>query len=645
MTESDPLSLFEKIYREALQVQPAERQSFLDQACNGDANVRREVESRLAKHHAETQHDSSDGHSQSVAPNPPLNLIGLTLDNRYYVEQRLSRGGMGDLYLARDKPEVMSRRVVVKVLQETALEDDWIITKFRQEIEALTRIDDPGVVGLLDAGTLPNGHPYLVMQFVEGSNLRSLMRPDRGMEFEDVGQIWQLVGRTLTAAHERDVVHRDLKPENIMVRRRPDGSWQVKVIDFGIAKIRNSLVAPSTVTARVAGTANYMAPEQLEGKRASVASDVYSLGVIAYEMLTGRRPFNPETAFQLSNLQKSVPLSPRVLRPGVPFAAETALLKALSYRPSDRYDKARDFGDELARALLDTDDGFGGQVQPIAGGDISHGASTTPNTPVNPAFMATVRSEAPSPGDDTKDRSAPTLVSLIEPRLPSLGENHPLTAVQGKTGWPRWVPIFSLMLLMTIAGFIALKLWWKPAGSERSLTYWLSVQRTFDNKALGQPFDATGREYFHTGDRFILNVLTSEAGALYLINEGQDEKGMPEWNVLFPTRDNNRGQPALVAGQNVKTGWYRFAGSTGVERVWLVWTVKQDSLLDAIVRDAQGDGVIHDSSQQTQLRDFFKTHASSATELIQDESTARAMIKGRGEIIVRRLDFSHKPNS
>src|ERR1051325_3817026 len=129
------------------------------------------------------------------------NLVGSTLANRYYVERKLGAGGIGDVYLARDKPELMARQVVVKVLQEKVLNNEWIVTKFRQEIEALTRIDDPGVVGILDAGTLPNGHPFLVMQFVEGENLRRHMRTEGGMDLEDVALILQQVGSTLSAAH------------------------------------------------------------------------------------------------------------------------------------------------------------------------------------------------------------------------------------------------------------------------------------------------------------------------------------------------------------------------------------------------------------------------------------------------------------
>lgn len=641
MTDSVHRSLIDKLYREAMQLEGTQRQSFLDEACEGNPDLRRELESLLVARKEQNGPEILAANPYATNPNEAPNLVGQTLDGRYYIEQRLSSGGIGDLYLASDKPELMSRRVVVKVLQEKALGDEWIVTKFHQEIEALTRIDDPGVVGLLDAGALPNGHPYLVMQFVDGDNLRSLMRPDRGMDFDDVASICEQIGGTLTSAHECDVVHRDLKPENIMVRRRSDGSWQVKVIDFGIAKIRNSLVAPSTFTARVAGTANYMSPEQLEGKRASAASDVYGLGVIAYEMVTGRRPFNPETIFQLSELHKAVPLRPTALRPSLPLNAEKAILQALSYRATDRYQSARCFCDDLARALLSTEDVSFVPAQPknvVDGPAMLEPASM-------PTVMATTQSSSlTSENNLSNPRVAATVPSLIRPETPPFGEIHPLTT-KPRTGWLRPVIIISVLLLLGLAGVAAWKFFSKPAGPERSLTYWLNVQRMYDDKPLGQPFDATGRDYFHTGDRFVLNVLPTEEGSLYLIDEGRDENGAIEWNLLFPTGQNNRGQAALVAKQAVQTGWYRFTGTTGVERIWFVWTAQPTPLLETIVRDSLNDGVIHDPAQQQQLRDFFKQHESSSTELVQDENTARAVLRGRGDVLIRRLDFSHKPNT
>lgn len=518
-----------------------------------------------------------------------LNLVGSTLAGRYYVERKLGEGGIGDVYMARDKPELMARQVVVKVLKEKALNNEWIVTKFRQEIEALTRIDDPGVVGLLDAGTTPDGHPFLVMQFVEGENLRSHMQTGAGMDLEDVAHILQQVGSTLSTAHANDVIHRDLKPENIMARLRADERWQVKVIDFGIAKVRYSLIAPSTVTGQIAGTAYYMAPEQLQGKKVSPASDVYALGVIAYEMVTGRRPFNPETPYQLNKLQQDgVQVGPRVLRPALTPRAERAILKALALEPGDRYQSATEFTTELANALLEQqvhiETKLDEETKPI-----------TVDTPIT----------APNPRRKVK-------YALVAVAI--------LTVALGGLAW-KFLPTMM--------------------APERSLTYWLTVQRMYDSKPLGQPFQATGRDYFHTGDKFSLNIATNEAGALYLINQGRDENGAVEWNILFPTKMNNSGVAKLLPQQTVKTGDYRFLGSTGEETIWVIWTTQPNPLLDSVIRDALEDGVIKTPAS---LQDFLQQHQSDSTEINYDEANSRALLKGRGDILVRRIVFSHKPN-
>ena len=520
----------------------------------------------------------------------PLNLVGSTLADRYYVERKLDEGGFGDVYLARDKPELMARQVVVKVLQERALNNEWIVTKFRQEIEALTRIDDPGVVGILDAGTLPDGHPFLVMQFVEGENLRKHMRTEGGMDLEDVALILQQVGSTLSTAHANDVIHRDLKPDNIMARRRSDGRWGVKVIDFGIAKVRYSLIAPSTVTGHVAGTAYYMAPEQLQGKKVSPASDVYALGVIAYEMITGRRPFNPETPYQLIKLQNDgVQVGPKALRPALTARAEYAILKALALEPKARYQSATEFTSELASALVEDEETKARALTSQRAGKV-----------VEPV----------GPGPSARRK---VLYGLITVAI--------LFAVGlGGLAW-RYLPVLM--------------------APERSLTYWLTVQRMYDGKPLGQPFQATGRDYFHTGDKFSLNIATSEPGALYLINQGRDEHGVVEWNILFPTKLNNSGVANLSPQQTVKTGDYRFVGSTGVETIWVIWTTQPNPLLDSVIREALDDGVIRTPAS---LEDFIQRNQSRSAEIIYDESASRALLKGRGEILVRRLDLSHKPN-
>jgi serine/threonine protein kinase len=301
---------------------------------------------------AETVVDNSTSASnQPSVPSSRANLIGKMLGGRYIIERELGRGGMGAVYLARDKPELYSRPVVVKVLLEEALKHDWVITKFHQEIESLTRLDDPGVVGIFDAGKLDDGTPYLVMQYVEGTTLRAAMKP-KGMDFEHAAAIIRQVGRSIGAAHEEGILHRDLKPENIMLRQTKSGEQQVKIIDFGIAKIKNSIAGPSPLTGLTVGTIGYMSPEQLSAKPLTSASDIYSLGVIAYEMLTGRDPFTPDSMFQLLEMQRAgVRVKPCDLRPNLPEAAQQVLLKALAFDPSERFQRAQEFGDRLAGAL------------------------------------------------------------------------------------------------------------------------------------------------------------------------------------------------------------------------------------------------------------------------------------------------------
>src|SRR5205807_8856411 len=148
------------------------------------------------------------------------------------------------------------------------------------------------------------------------------------------------------------IFHRDLKPENIMLQSYGAGEEQVKIIDFGIAKLKDSIIAPSTMTGATAGTVSYMAPEQLSGRPVSSATDIFAMGAIAYELATGRRPFNPETGFELLEMQRNgVRVAPVDLRPALSREANDLIVRALSFEPTQRFQTAREFGDALARAL------------------------------------------------------------------------------------------------------------------------------------------------------------------------------------------------------------------------------------------------------------------------------------------------------
>jgi non-specific serine/threonine protein kinase len=341
----------DQLLEAALERDPPDRPAFLNEACAGDDDLLRKVESLLAAH----------VQAASFLESPPVeavkevfetetigSLVGTTLD-RYKIRSLLGEGGMGKVYLAHDQ-KLLSKPVVIKVLSKRSNQNEWIRKKFRQEVEALARIDHPGVIGLLDAGETPVGDLYFVMQYVEGSSLRLAMKPG-GMDFNRIANIVRQIGQAITAAHEKGICHRDLKPENIMLQRLGEGDELVKLIDFGIASVRDSVVAANKDTTEISGTVAYMAPEQLMGKP-SASSDIYAIGVIAFEMLTGQRPFNPNTPFQLLDLQRmGVKVRIKDLRPELPESAEAIILKALSFDAEERPSRGRDFGEALARAL------------------------------------------------------------------------------------------------------------------------------------------------------------------------------------------------------------------------------------------------------------------------------------------------------
>ncbi|MBZ5624119.1 MAG: DUF1080 domain-containing protein [Acidobacteriia bacterium] len=279
---------------------------------------------------------------------PPATSVGSVLKDRYLIVRELSHGGFGKVFLAQDQ-QLHDRPVVIKIKLDHAIEDPWFERKFGEELRALTVIDHPGVVGVLDSGRTADGKPFLVMQYIQGSTLRAVLAPE-GLPLDRVASIVRQIGQALGAAHEKKIWHRDLKPENIMLQILPGGDEHVKLIDFGIATIAD-LAAKQTRT-RVAGSLAYMAPEQVSGQP-TAATDIYAFGVIAYEMVTGRKPFVPEDALQLSVLQRAgVRVRPSALRPGIPPSAEKLILQSLNYNPNERPISAHAFGDELSQALL-----------------------------------------------------------------------------------------------------------------------------------------------------------------------------------------------------------------------------------------------------------------------------------------------------
>ena len=333
----------QEIYHEACKLPLNQRRAFVEKKCGSNIDVAREVMDLL---------DCDD----EWFPPPPIDLpltsstddlIGRTIGERYFIEKELGHGGMGRVYLAWDR-NVHDRAVVVKVLSLELLEHHYARQKFVQEAEVLSRIHHTGVVDVSGKGEW-EGRPYFVMQFIDGEDLRSQISPNTGMNLEHAASIIRQIGEALEAVHERSIFHRDLKPSNIMLRR---GTDKIVLVDFGIAKVPNSDVTATNTNHESGGTLPYMSPEQLRGENVTAASDIYSTAVVAYEMVTGRLPFNATTQAELLKQQRAgVELKPTVLRRDLPSKAENIILRGLAFKAQARCQNAKQFGDNLAHAL------------------------------------------------------------------------------------------------------------------------------------------------------------------------------------------------------------------------------------------------------------------------------------------------------
>jgi serine/threonine protein kinase len=270
------------------------------------------------------------------------------IDGRYRIETLLGTGAMGAVYRARHVK--VGRTVAIKVLAPEWAKHDTMPERFREEARAASAIGHPGIVDVLDAGSLPDGRPYLVMELLHGRSLAAVLGQDAPLEPQRACTILAQIARAIAAAHDAGIVHRDLKPENVMLCPSPDGE-RVKVLDFGIAHAVTPLRARLTIPGTVMGTPEYMAPEQVRGDEAAPAFDIYALGVIAYEALSGRVPIDGTTSVEIM-AKKSLDASPSLAsaRPDLPGDLVAIVDGCLAREPGDRPAGARALADALDRA-------------------------------------------------------------------------------------------------------------------------------------------------------------------------------------------------------------------------------------------------------------------------------------------------------
>ena len=563
----------QEIYHQALAVAPSELDVYLKGACAGDLDLFREVESLLKAAH------SRGGilDCPVVELGSASSILGTTIGERYRIESELPHGGMSQVYLATDLR--LSQQVVVKVLSPTLIENSYAQSKFDQEVEALLRMEHPGVVRVQDRGELPDRRPYIVMPYIDGVSLRSQI-PSEGMDLERVAAIVKQIGEALDHVHEHEILHRDLKPENIMLRR---GTDSVVLIDFGVAKI-----APSTVS-MIAGTAPYMSPEQLRGHQLTRTTDIYSMGVVAYEMVTGRRPFKPPSPSQLLETQRGgVRVRPKQLREDLSDKADRAIIRALKFEPRARYRTAGEFGDQLSNALSEK--------------VVVHNGITWATLIVGLIFIVAVAYG----------------IYWYSQR------SH--TAIVQPAPTPTLTPTPSRPL------------------PNHALTYFLTVQRMRNGKVYQPPYNSNGsKDTFDRGDQFQLNIFATEPGFLYVFNEGPPETRDTSFTMVYPNKKINNASATLGANQTAQTDWMTFSGAPGDENVWIVWSTRVIPELE----DAKTEALNHQRGGLTgdhlvSVKAFLQTKKSEAHVTVRHyKAGPKTEVKGDGEMLITLAQFNH----
>ena len=335
---------------------------------------------------------------------------GMLIAGRYELGDRLGAGGMATVYLAHDG--LLDREVAIKVLDQRYAADPSFVERFRREASAAAALGHPNIVAVYDRGEVA-GTYYIVMEYIDGPDLKEVIRRDAPLPAEQAVDYTRQILAALGAAHRRGIVHRDVKPQNVMVGE--DG--RLKVTDFGIA--RAGAETGMTEAGSVIGTAQYLSPEQAKGDDVTPSSDCYAAGIVLYEMLTGRVPFDGERPVTVAMKQlNEPPVPPRVFERSIPPALEEVVLVSLAKRPRERFESAEAMSAALAAAMGDAPTGVTAVVAPVAA------------TQVMRQPTEATRVVAPPPDEEP----------------PSAGRR-----------WPIWVAALLVLALVGVAGAFLLR--------------------------------------------------------------------------------------------------------------------------------------------------------------------------------------------
>jgi serine/threonine protein kinase len=643
MKTPESMERLEELFHEAAGLDPQQRADFMTRLRAASPELGAAVESLIAAHERPDSFIDSPAYElgDSITTPPPA-LVAGQLVGHYQIVRPLGKGGMGEVYLADDTK--LDRKVALKLLPAEYTNHKERLRRFIQEAKAASSLNHPNIITIHEIGQEEGAH-FIATEFIDGQTLKQLMIYTK-MTLPEILDIAMQTANALQAAHAAGIVHRDIKPDNIMVR--PDG--YVKVLDFGLAKLteksRQSSLTPAdseldtmvkehTLPGTVMGTINYMSPEQARGQVLDPRTDIFSLGVVLYQMASGHIPFAGATnADTLVSILGKEPVPLDEYAPDIPAEFQRIVSKALRKDREERYQTTRDLLIDLKS--LKEELAFAQKLE----------RSRPPRTTRHPAGTT-----SPSASETVDEKAATTTVGTAIARQP----------VQPAANRNQRVLIFVLVAVvlggLTVGG-VAL---WRRRGAspitnpsvpsvpamQRTLTYWIAVQKYRYGKPFEKSFRLSDDINFEKDYRIRLNISSAQTGRLYLLNEGPPEADRtPTFNVLFPSTTANNSSALLKENQQIqipRESWFQFDEQQGTERIWLVWADKDVPELEAVKGFANPSdrGVISSPGLRMAVSQFLKAHLSSAPSVERDQDKKETTVRANSEILVHIIKLEH----
>lgn len=614
-----------RIFKSAIELNAAEREVYLQNECGPDESLRHEVAKLIQSHQkasAENFINASPFTSDSEGSERTLSE-GQEL-GPYQVIKHLGTGGMGEVYLAKDTR--LERRVALKVLSSELARDKRRMQRFQQEARMASSLNQPNILTVFEFGEV-DSHNFLATEYIDGETLRHHLR-EEPLRLAEILEISMQILAALDAAHEANIVHRDIKPENVMLRQR---DRIVKVLDFGLAKATEKVSAThgtdseiatqfKTAAGTILGTVNYMSPEQAQGLPVDERTDLWSTGVIIYEMVTGEAPFKGPTSSHtiVQILENEPPPLTREGRFAVPAELQRIVSKALAKRTDERYQTAKDMLIDLRKLSkqLDVEVEMRRSVGPVQ-------AEPQNRNPI--AATATSESEVSS---WSGKKTISILAIVVGLAVLTIGTLWGLNAWRGAHSTPG---------SSTPAPAI-----------QRALTYSITVQKYRDNRPFEGPFQLAKEMLFERDYQIRLNISSPQSGFLYILNEGPHDKGNPaEFVVLFPSPTSNSSSALITENHQIQIpekSWIHFDSEKGTERVWLIFAANAIPELEPIRTFAspKTQGLITDSSLRDTVTTFLRTHAENKAATQQNVDRKETTLTSRGEILIYPIDLEHQ---